>query len=868
MASLNSLSSNVASTNGGTALDAEATFAKWKEAVDETLSKTGDKTATKEQFTSPKMNVLADTGAAGDAKNPSYGEVLLGKYDEINTNGGYLTKAEIEDYLRNNPSLSEHEKEALNYFLQDATFDKLDTAKRANLDIRDGNVDKGDIEAWISRKMSMAGDASYAGYLDRNPDADAGSKTIVAYTDAIMKNYDAIKDSNDDGKFLTLEDIIKFKENNPDIDPVLSAALDFWSNPGAFAQLDNLHKSLTEAPDGKIGYDDLKDWIMGQAPTDAVSMMTFLKEVATGNAVGGVDTSKLTKDIFENPSKYTVEERAAALQELLSAREMIISGAKAGMWKDDKSIVIVSNSVRSHPDPEKLLADVNKHIDILSADPEVVKYMNENLQGGVKKLLDADPTLKQQVMDTYEKEILSGKALDTIWETKNKEGGGTASQPEILAEFLALGVEYQRALGINDPEKLKETIKNSSHIQEFHDYYEKNIVSGDRLRELLEQYPPAEAVSIFNVEIALYNSALDADFTGQFDAKLKENFGAIAQENLFKDATFDELKKTFGVEGSDVLDEQKVRDFYEKIKQESPDLLLNEDGTMATADQVVAVFRGNWDMLRQGTKTADKLGIIDKIDPTGTHKTENGKGVHHAVSGLFLAGITIARGAGSQGSFTDKQIADLTIGSVQTVTLLSEGGMKNYQDYVKNTLSKAPAEVKEALDGTIETFDSTVKASATIAKRVEEGAKGIGGLAGIIGGTFGIIDSLKTIRNGDPVQGSFGLANSIAGFMSGVASAVEGGIGLASSVFPKSIAVPRYIPIAAGILGWFSAGISVIATVIPTLVTESKQEWKAESFGGLLSDKLTKYEIDGVEGGTFADIPEADWPKDRSGGLS
>lgn len=80
--------------------------------------------------------------------------------------------------------------------------------------------------------------------------------------------------------------------------------------------------------------------------------------------------------------------------------------------------------------------------------------------------------------------------------------------------------------------------------------------------------------------------------------------------------------------------------------------------------------------------------------------------------------------------------------------------------------------------------------------------------------------------------------------------------------------MPRLVPIAAGVLGWVSAGIAFLASVVPAIVAETKHEVKVEAFGKLLSSKLRKYEIDGVSDGTFSDIPEGDWPKDHDSGLS
>src|SRR5690606_26884703 len=99
-----------------------------------------------------------------------------------------------------------------------------------------------------------------------------------------------------------------------------------------------------------------------------------------------------------------------------------------------------------------------------------------------------------------------------------------------------------------------------------------------------------------------------------------------------------------------------------------------------TSDQIVAGIRGDWDLLRQGTKSLSELALLN---PGSGAKAAADAGVLHGVSGLFLAGVTIAKGVNGAGNLTDRQIVDITTGSVMTATLMTEGGMKNLQSYFK-----------------------------------------------------------------------------------------------------------------------------------------------------------------------------------------
>lgn len=99
------------------------------------------------------------------------------------------------------------------------------------------------------------------------------------------------------------------------------------------------------------------------------------------------------------------------------------------------------------------------------------------------------------------------------------------------------------------------------------------------------------------------------------------------------------------------------------------------------------------------------------------------------------------------------------------------------------------------------------------------------------------------------------------GALAGLASAVEGGLG----VFAPGVL--RALPIAgaAGVLGLAAAGVGAIAMLLPGLIEEGKQQTRADNFGELLGSYLTKYEIDGVPNGDIFDVPDDAWPDSDSG---
>ncbi|WP_414704207.1 type III effector HrpK domain-containing protein [Pseudomonas sp. UBA1879] len=700
--------------------------------------------------------------------------------------------------------------------------------------------------------------SSYKDFLKAKPDADAGSKEIAEYAAILEQKYDSIRGKTDAGDTLTAQNIKDYKDANPQLSDKEKAALDFWSQPGAFKILDTSSQLLAGGADGKASKADIQTWLKNSAPADATGLSALLSSVVSGNVTANVDTSKLGKDVFEHPENYSAEEKAAVLLDLQNAQKLVIEGAKAGMWGDDYGKVAIANGSGAFWEPDKVLQDINDHMNILQNDKPTAEYIKNKGDESIKSLFDSNPGLKDSVTKTYEDQIKSGKALDAAWDASTQDG--KTNQPEALANFYATAQSYQSMLGISDTADIQAAVGKSSHGEAIQAYYKDSLASGDRLRELLKTETPEAAGSTFSLEVALYNGALDPEFTQQFDKQLNDNFSSIVQENAFKGSSFDDLKAAYGKDGGAELDEDKLRERIDQLRNDSPELLMNQDGSVATTDQIVASFRGNWDMFRQGTKFLDKIGKLSDFDPNGDAKAAYGSGTLHAVSGLFLAGVTIARGTQNGGKLSDKNIVDITTGSVQTATVLTEGGSKAYQQYLDGAIAKGD---KLVADNTLpadqlDKIKDNVKDGKNyknIAKNFEESAKGIGGLAGIAAGAYGIFDGVQAIRRGDTLTGGFGITAGSLGILAGSASVTEGSLAL--------LGVTRFLPAVAsvaGALGFLGAGVVVLGAIIPGLVKEGQQQAKADDFAQVLGGSIERYGIDGVKDGTISDIPTKDWP--------
>lgn len=723
---------------------------------------------------------------------------------------------------------------------------------------------KGGFEALpaVSKPENSAG---YTAFLKANPDADDASKQIAEYSALLNENFDLIRGKTGDGDHLTADSLKDFKDQNPQISDEFKEALDFWSQPGAFDKLETAQNPLKFNTDGNLSKKDIETWLTTHNPKDANAAIILLAGVSNANVVAGVDTSALGKDVFDNPGNYSTEQKAAVLQELLTTQNLITDGAAAGMWSTDYGKVSIANAVEGHPDPQKLLSDVNAHIKILESDPDVVTFMNESGTEAMTTLLDDNKGLKDAVQSNYDK-IKSGDALNDLWDAKTKDG--KTDQQAVLAEFFGSAQMHQSALGITDLGEIQSAVGKSEHNVEFETFYKDKLVSGDRLTELLADHTFEEATGTYSAEVAVYSAALDPDFTGTFDTELNDNYTTITQDQVFKDASFDDLKTAFGVDGGDELDEAKVKSIIEEVTKSNPEFFVNPDGKATTPDQILAGFRGSWDVLRQGTKSLSEMKP-EWLSPGA--KTASDKGLLHGVSGLFMAGVTISKGANSGGNLTPRQMVDITTGSVMTVTLLAEGGIKNFRDNLKGVVSKTDAVIKERvtklLDDTPETTE--LKQNSNLAKQLgyslemwENAAKGLGGLAGAAAGAYGIFDGVQSIRKGDPVSGGISITAGSLGGLASLASAAEGGAFLLGQMGLRAALAPI-----AGVLGMAAAGVGAIAMLLPGLIAEGKQQTQQDNFGDLLGDTMTKYEIDGVPNGDQYDIPEEDWPE-TSDGLS
>ena len=681
----------------------------------------------------------------------------------------------------------------------------------------------------------------YKDFLKANPDADEASKKLAKYGATLREYFDIMKSKNEANKLLSKDQIQSYRDSSPQLSDEVKEALDFWLQPGAFNDIETTADRLTKDHDGLVSFKDLEVWLDKYAPTTPQESGDYVGDVAVGNITASVNTSGLDADIFSHPENYTVEQKAGAIQDLTYLQALVAQGKGAGLWKGADADTL-SIKLDSSKDPQDIIDEITDKIDKLN-DDDVTKYLEENTDKQLGTLFENNPGLKDALEQTYNDVINTGNVIDDLWK-KNTEKGKT-NIPAVLTSFNQTAQSMQNVLGIKGEEATKaiqEAVGKSGHIDEFKDYFKNQLVTGQRYKDLLAEDGATfeKATSTFSMEVAAFSATMPAEYTESFDKELQENFNDIAQENVFKDAEFDDLKAAFGKDGTDQLDEEKLKGIIEKISEENPDFFLNGDGELTTPAQIVAGLRGIWDTVRQGGKSLDKLKLFQDSDALKSLMGTTDKGVMHGVSGLLMAGVTIGKGISGSGKLSEKDIVDIATGSVSAATTMIEGGFKGYTNFLKNAIKVNP-KYSNLVNAVFQNSQNRLTEIADSFENATKGFASVGGsLAGIAASAYGIFDGVQSLRKGDKVSGGLNITSGALGIMSGLASGIEGAV----SIF--TTAVPASLGATAGVLGAVGAVFGAVSFVVMALINAIKHDQKVSKYGDLLNNYMSQYGITGL----------------------
>ncbi|MCJ2012392.1 type III effector HrpK domain-containing protein, partial [Methylobacterium sp. J-076] len=702
--------------------------------------------------------------------------------------------------------------------------------------------------------------SNYREYIEKNPNADAGSVKITGYAAILEKNYDRIKADVGEKGDLTAQDLKDYSQKHPEASQDVKEAIDFWSRPGAFSKLESAEDLMTKKPDQRLSKNDISHWIKDQAPTNAAESLAFLNNVAGHDAVAETSTDGLTSDVFEHPEKYKPEVKAAVVEELMTAQSLVSNGITNKMWEIEGGRQIITTAAKTNPDPEAILKDIGDHIATLTKDPDVSKILSEGRHGKVKDILKSNPGLRDAFQAGYD-DTKSGHLIDTAWDANTKDG--KTSIPNVVAEYTQTAQLYQDALDI-DPNQaavdLQDGVSKSGHGKDLETYYVDEIASGKRLNEMGDD--PADAGKASNLqksaayisEASMMNLVLRSDVTDPYKDQITANFGNAAADELTKDATFDDMKRAFGIDGSDKLDEDKVTSLMTEVAKDHPEYLVNGDGSSMKPDQFLTKFRQAWDEMRQGTKTVKEIFKKFGIKPAANTTTGNliagyDNGTMHMISGMILAGISISKAIQSGGHPNTKDSISIAAGSVQTTTLITEGGLKAYKALVKKGLDAGRAEAGGAnmSEATKKLFAADeAKANQLMGSldKMGKAASAVGAVAGLVSAGYSIYDGVQSIRRGDKLQGAASITTGTLGLTSGVLSTAEAaitfipGLGVSAGVAGTVAAISGAV---AGISAFVSLGFAVALDIRKGM----KIDHNDQKFGEMLGSYLGKYDIRG-----------------------
>ncbi|MDR9750833.1 type III effector HrpK domain-containing protein [Pseudomonas sp. SZMC_28357] len=725
----------------------------------------------------------------------------------------------------------------------------------------DGVITRNDVKNFAKQadKDLSAASGAYDKFIKAHPDATPLAKENAKSAALVMANISLVSSAGPemqgDNRRTSVGNLntsnMDAIEGDAALSKSLTGAAGYWSSPGMFRLLDNGgDHPATMKTDGIAQQHNFATWLERQAPTDDHGVLMMLSNASARNSVADVDTSKLTKDVFEHPEKYDGKTKAAVLTEITDARVRMELSANP---KDDSDLFSQGQSdMRGiNPNKAKITAQLDATIAKLSADPDVQNFFAQNQGTGMRDIINADPAMKIELQHFQDREINSGNVLNKSLERKDADGK-TLSLTDGMYLAATDASITDMALGGNGEVDLSVIAKNSGKSEQIEQYFRENIVTGKALDEALakdretngDKADPAAVIAKFSNDATLYKAYLgdkvspeDADVTQQIISQK-------ISETLVDGANDDVMKQIFG-DANGNFDEAKTKAIIDKAMADDPAMFTDAAGKPIAAGDVVTMIRSSWDLERQGQKMSDVLPkAIDgfKADASETYK----QGLLHVGSALLAGAVLTVRSTSGGNTPTDNALR--VSAGMQFAGLLMEGGTKYAKEagYGKEWKPVPNSNVSLRAGQGPFTADQ-IKAMGNIGKI-------IGGAGSFIGGVFGIVSGVNAAFSGDKLNAGFSLTSGILGTGAAVASIIEGAAGL----FGSSTAglVGTLAGTTAGILGWAAAGVGILAGIIVPVIFVAKREAEQNKFYEGLVPTLQKYELTGgpKEDGDIDDI--------------
>ncbi|WP_232493558.1 type III effector HrpK domain-containing protein [Novosphingobium kaempferiae] len=680
-------------------------------------------------------------------------------------------------------------------------------------------------------------------------DADPMSKEVAGNADYLIGHWDQITNGKNE---LTLDDLKAYISAHPELSQDAKDALNFWSHPGMFDQIDSGGDNPAMGKDdGIVLKGNIESWLDIEAPTNASQFSNLLNDAALQSLGNKVDISNIGPDIFANPNNYTKEQRAAVLVELMNARTMIHAGIQSGVWSDYASQLRVEHVAKVNPDSDKVIADLDDKINKLMDSEGIQDYMRDATGTEIKNILDGDPGLKSSTQNYFDTHIKNGSEFKNINEIKDSKGNAVGI-PAALEAFINQAETLSKGLGLAPPD-LRAMITESGQMPAVEQYFKDKIVTGSDFSDMIAKgIDPNIAMMSFGDEIAKFSQVLDPALVESTRDETTRKFGEIANDALLNGVKFEDIKAAYGKEDG-TLDEDKIRELFTTMAEQNPELFVGPNGTKITPDQVVAMFRQAFDAIRQGAKVTDAFKKLDFIKdlPTNFVQSAYGKGITHLLSGTIMGGVTIARGIKyGNGAKTPADIAGIVTGSTITAGLMIEGGAKAYNTWLNDVGAQLEAEGRLGPKPGPDTpateqrnaYEDWRNSKAQWASKVENAGKILGGSSNIVMGIFSIISGAADIKKGNTVVGGVNIAGGGLTLIAGGVSAAEGIMnffGLGTRLVLSSMGM------VAGVAGGIATLFGLGAMIGLQYWADKQQEKMFDKFARNLDDFLGQWHITG-----------------------
>jgi hypothetical protein len=515
----------------------------------------------------------------------------------------------------------------------------IDTGKHGGK--ADGKITDGDLNAFAKnmQKAADSADKDIANYQKDHPDADPQSLEMVRSA-ALMRANEPLTKAADpkhaagaedktkvDG--LTSADGLKAIENdNPGLAGPLKQAAKTWSQPGFLGQIDQGglegRKLAANSPDKLFSASNISDWIKKQAPTNGGEFASVLNDAATLNSVADVDISKLGKDVFDNPSAYSGEQKAAVMVKLQQTQRSVIAG----------------EDLRK---TEKTEDALNEKIGQLQADPDVQAFLDKQIPQQSRALVGSSPSLQKAVNEQMQK-VNSGQALQTDLNTTDKATSKDKPNADYSSALGGLSAQLQMQKDLLGPDAnvptAQQVIGQRPDLQgRIQNSYVSNFSEGGAVKQLLNQKKAdgEQALNSADAQKAAYDSVLPDDFVQ-------------GQQANYVQSTFAQLQ--------DSKAGRKVLDQANGDKDHAPSMAAQVASQMGPAAlQSVMGFSSVSDMLARGDKTDAAKTIYDSTksglsaakhgyDAVAKSAGRAGLGEVAAKVGGRVAGMVVGEAAG------------------------------------------------------------------------------------------------------------------------------------------------------------------------------------------------------------------------------